>query len=488
MGPVTWMLLISLLGALILWVVREDAVRPIALALSVAVFVLATLVALTFQPGAPGYQFVDAASWVPQIGVQYKVGVDGISLPMVWLTALLTMLVVIFSWNIADRAYFSLFFLLQLAVIGVFTALDLFLFYVFWELVLVPMYFIIRGWGGERKEYAAVKFFVYTFTASLVMLVGIMALYFSTGAQTFDITQLAGMAPDLARNAQILIFAALFIGFLVKMPQVPVHTWLPDAHVQAPTGGSVILAGVLLKLGSYGLIRVSLPLLPEGAQAFVPVMVVLGVLSILYAALVCLAQSDLKRLVAYSSISHMGMVLLGTAVLGQAGITAAVYMMFAHGLISGLLFMIVGAIHHGTGTREIPKLGGLALKAPRAGVIIMAGSLASLGLPGMVQFVAEFTIFVAAFALLGWWILLPVLTVVLTAGYYLWALKRSMFGQLAPMAEAAHDVKPYEFWPMMALVALIIVFGVVPAVWMGPIDAAVAQNVLEPILTLGVRP
>lgn len=492
MGALSWLLILPLAGNLLVWVLRrrEEEMKYAALGFALGAFLLASYLAFKFEIAKEGYQFLEAGSWIPALGISYKVGLDGISLPMIWLTALLTFLVFVFSWDYRDWRYFALFLFLEFALLGVFMALDLFLFYVFWELVLVPMYFIIHWWGGPRKDYAAIKFFVYTFAASVVMLVGIMALYFGTDVRSFDIERLMEVAPHTARGFQILVFAALFVGFLVKMPQVPVHTWLPDAHVEAPTGGSVMLAGVLLKMGSYGLIRVSLPLLPEGTRFFVPIMVAIAVLSILYGALVCLAQQDLKRLVAYSSISHMGIVLLGTAVLGPAGLAGAVFMMFAHGLISPLLFMITGAIHHGAGTRELPLLGGLALRAPKAGFILTAGALASLGLPGMVQFIAEFVVFISAYKAFGFLIWLPILTVVLTAGYYLWALKRSLFGKLSPASQAAHDVQSYEFWPMIALVTLIILFGILPGPWLEPINASIAANVLGPLglLRLGVGP
>ncbi len=484
----SWLLLVPLVGSLIVWAVRDErTMRLVALAFAFGPFALATALAFLLDPGRAGYQFLEQQTWIPAIGISYKVGLDGISLPMVWLTTLLTFLVFLYSRDSRTRSYFALFLLLEFALLGVFVALDLFLFYVFWELVLVPMYLLIHGWGGPRRAYAAIKFFVYTFSASVIMLVGIMALYFGAGAHSFDLERIAAGAPQTSQLFQVLVFAALFLGFVVKMPQVPFHTWLPDAHVEAPTGGSALLAGVLLKMGSYGLIRVALPLLPEGARFFGPIMLVMGILSILYGALVCLAQQDLKRLVAYSSISHMGVVLLGIALLSQAGLASAIFMMFAHGLISPLLFMATGAIQHGAGTREIAQLGGLALRAPQAGFILTAGALASLGLPGMAQFPAEFGVFLAAYLGVGLWVLVPILTIVLTAGYYLWALERSIFGKLSPIAEQAQDVRAYEFWPMIALVALIILFGLWPGPWLGAINAAVLNNVL-PGLGLGGTP
>lgn len=475
-------LLILLIGMLLIGAARDERwVKYIGLLASAMVLGLALYMWLDSDWRLPGWHYLEAYSWIPAFGIQYKVGLDGISIPMYVLTALLTFLSCIFSWDIKTRVkeYFALFLLLEIAILGVFVALDLFLFYVFWEVVLVPMYLIINLWGGPRKEYAAIKFFLYTFLASLIMLVGIIALYLATGVQTFDLTELVALKDALAPALQIWIFAALFVGFVVKMPQVPVHTWLPDAHVEAPTAGSVLLAGVLLKMGSYGIIRVSVPLLPAGFAFFQPILIFIAVLSIIYGAFVCLAQQDLKRLVAYSSISHMGAVLLGIALGSEVGIVGAVYMMFAHGLISPLLFMIVGAIQHGVGTREIRLLGGVALKLPKAGFIITAGALASAGLPGMVQFIAEFLIFVETYRLLGLFVLLPLLTVIITAGYYLWALRRAIFGEVAPAVASGHDVKAYEFWPMLALILLIIFFGVWPAPLLSDIAGAV-----RPLVTL----
>lgn len=439
------------------------------------VLVLALWMWLSSDWRAPGFHFLEQYLWIPTLHIQYKVGLDGISMPMYLLTALLTLVAMIFSWDIKERLkeYFALFLLLEMAILGVFVALDLFLFYVFWEIVLVPMYLIINIWGGPHKEYAAIKFFLYTFLASLIMLVGIIALYFATGATSFDLMELTAVRELIGPSLQIGIFAALFVGFVVKMPQVPLHTWLPDAHVEAPTAGSVLLAGVLLKMGSYGIIRISVPLLPSGFGFFQPILIAIGVLSIIYGAFVCLAQQDLKRLVAYSSISHMGSVLLGIALGSELGIVGAVYMMFAHGLISPLLFMVVGAIQHGVGTREIRFLGGVALKLPKAGCIIIAGALASAGLPGMVQFIAEFLIFIETYKILGLFVFVPLLTVVVTAGYYLWALRRAVFGEISPAVATGHDARPYEFWPMLALLVLILCFGLWPAPLLSDIAGAV---------------
>ncbi|MFQ5793614.1 MAG: NuoM family protein [Candidatus Bipolaricaulia bacterium] len=471
------LLLVPLVGILAIIAFGRDArsVKYIALITSLIPLLIAITLYVTVDFDESALQYVEEYAWIPALGISYKVGVDGISTPMVLLTTLLTFLVCIYSWDLEHRirAYFSFFLLLDISLIGTFVAIDLFLFYVFWEVVLVPMYLIINIWGGPRKEYAAIKFFLYTFLGSLVMLLGIIALYFNAGVGSFDLTEIAAASDGFSRTFQILTFAALFVGFAVKMPVVPVHTWLPDAHVEAPTGGSVLLAGVLLKMGSYGLIRIAVPLLPDGAEWFGPIMLAIGILSIIYGALICLAQQDLKRLVAYSSVSHMGIVLLGIAGLIELGISGAVYMMFAHGFISALLFMIVGSIHHSVGTREIPALGGLATTMPKAGFIITAGALASLGLPGMVQFVAEFMVFLATYQVFGLLFILPVLTVVITAGYYLWVLKRAIFGPVATVAVEAHDLHGHEFWPMMILILMILFFGLAPTVVLDFINTSV---------------
>ncbi len=482
MGLISWMMLIPFLGALAILTAELEERRIKQVALAATAIPLAISLYMLAAVGLPSeYRFVEHFTWIRALGMSYKVGVDGLSLPMVFLTTLLTFLIVVFSWEQEERPrqYFALFLLLEVSLIGVFTALDLFLFYVFWEFVLVPMYFIIGIWGGPRKDYAAIKFFIYTFAGSVLMLVGFMAVYFASGTHSFDLEKLLEARGAFSPLFQVLTFAALFIGFAVKMPSVPLHTWLPDAHVEAPTAGSVLLAGVLLKMGSYGLLRIAVPLLPQGTERFVPVMLAIGILSILYGAFVCLAQRDLKRLVAYSSISHMGVVLLGIATLSQLGTTGAVYMMFAHGLISAVLFMACGSIQHGVGTRLIERLGGLGLKMPRASVIITAGFLAGVGLPGMVQFVAEVPVFLATYQTFGVLLAVPILVVVLSAGYSLWAVARAIHGPISPVVNQAHDAPDYEFWPMLLLIALTVLFGSAPGLLMKMISRS-----MEAILAL----
>ncbi len=457
--------------------------RGMALVFSVPPMVLSFLLWIAFNPNAISstaqFQFYENYNWISSIGVSYTVGVDGISIPMVFLTTLLCFLAILYSWDVEERTkeYMGLMLILEVGVLGVFMALDYFLFYVFWEIVLIPMFFLIGIWGGANKAYASIKFFIYTHVASLVMLLGIFALYFATGANTFNMITISQQTGGLDQLLKALIFIALFFGFIVKMPMVPFHTWLPDAHVQAPTAGSVLLAGLLLKMGSYGIIRIILPTLPDMALEFQVVMAVIGVVSIIYGAIICLAQTDLKKMVAYSSISHMGLVMLGIATLGTLGVTAAVFQMFAHGLITAVLFMSVGSLHHHVGTRDIPMLGGIAPKIPTLATLMMVGFLASLGLPGLVGFVAEYSVFTSTYLVWGLWVLIPIASVALTAAYYLWAAQRSLFGNLTTKVdtEHVHDVKWFETVPMGALCVLFIFFGVLPSILMNVIVPSITK-------------
>jgi NADH-quinone oxidoreductase subunit M len=410
-----------------------------------------------------GIQFVERYDWVPELGMSYYMGIDGISVTMLGLSVLLTFLAVLISWKIdkRPRAYFAMILLLAVGMNGVFCALDFVLFYVFWELVLVPMYFLIAGWGGPRRQYAAIKFFLYTLFGSVFMLVGILALYLSPAGGTFDMLSYYG-GGGLTASFQWWVFAAFFLGFAVKVPIFPLHTWLPDAHVEAPTAGSVLLAGVLLKMGTYGFIRVSLPMLPDAAIAWAGFIAALAAISIVYGAAVAFAQKDLKKLVAYSSVSHMGFVMLGIAALTAAGLNGAVVVMFSHGVVTGMLFMLVGMIYERTHTRMIPETSGLAVQVPALAGVLAFASFASLGLPGLSGFVGEFLTLLGAWASDLWvgWVIISAIGVLLAAAYMLWMLQRVVLGEPSEAVKGIKDMTGLEFAALAPLIALTLVVGI----------------------------
>ena len=481
------MLIVPFIGALATFMLGSPkAAKYVALVFSGITLVLSLLLLMNFSLDAPlnqDFQFEENYVWIEQLGISYHLGVDGISIPMVFLSALLVFLSILFSWDVDDRTnqYMGLMLILEVGVLGVFMALDYFLFYVFWEVVLIPMYFLIAIWGGPSRAYASIKFFIYTHIASLVMLLGIFALYFTAspflGAPSFDMLEIATVAGSFGHDLALIVFAALLFGFIVKMPMVPFHTWLPDAHVQAPTAGSVLLAGLLLKMGSYGIIRVCVYTFPNITLESQVVLAVIGVVSIVYGAFACLAQTDLKKMVAYSSISHMGIVLLGIATMTELGMAAAVLQMFAHGLITAVLFMTCGMFQHKAGTREIPLLGGLAPKMPIVATIMMIGFMASLGLPGLVGFIAEFSVFTATYDWSGLWVMIPITSVAITAAYYIWAMQRSIFGDLTTKidTEHIHDAYWFETVPLAALIGLIALYGILPSLMMDVIVPSVPR-------------
>ena len=473
---------LPLAGAVVIALLRRDQhVRFAALLVTLASLVLSLVLFFRFDLGGPGVQFTERHSWISQINAHYFLGVDGLSLPLVVLTGVLGIASVLVSWHIDTRVkeYFIWLLVLETAVLGVFTALDFLLFFLFWELELVPMYLLISIWGSAppvgRREYSAMKFLVFTIFGSAFMLVAILILYFSTG--TFDIMELgsASVAPKVF--SATAVFWLLFIGFAIKLPVFPLHTWLPDAHTDAPTAVSVMLAGVLLKMGGYGMIRTCVTIFPDVARDWGPLLATFAVISVLYGAVITLFQRDLKRLIAYSSVSHMGYVLLGVAALSPVGLTGASMQMLSHGLITGLLFALVGLVYDRAHTRQIADLGGLAPRMPVIAIIFVAAGLASLGLPTMSGFAAEILVFLGTFTVWKIAAIFAAFGVVLTAGYILWMLQRVFFGPPVERWQHLRDAYAIDMVPLFALMFLIMVVGVYPK-----IATDMINHGLEPIL------
>ncbi|MBI1885583.1 MAG: NADH-quinone oxidoreductase subunit M [Chloroflexi bacterium] len=459
---------------------RETWAKWLAAAAALVVLAASLAVFAAYDRVPGGFQFIDRHTWVDSdlapFKLQYLLGVDGLSLAMLVLTSFLTTIAVLISWNIELRPkeYFAWILVLETSLLGVFTALDFILFFLFWEIELVPMYFLISIWGTGRKVYSAWKYVLYTFFGSAFMLVGILALGFS--ANTFDIIELSRM-PAL-RDAIIpvqAIFALLIVAYGIKLPVIPFHTWLPDAHTDAPTAVSVILAGVLLKMGGYGILRMSFSILPDVARDASTYLAAFAAVNIVYGALVTLLQTDLKRLIAYSSVSHMGYVLLGASALGTVGLTGAAMQMFTHGLITGLLFVLVGMVYDRTHTRDIGEMSGLAHRMPFLATMMVIAGLASLGLPSLAGFVSEVTVFLGTFARHELLTVLGVIGILLTAGYILWMIQRVFWGELSPKWEGVGDaVAWWERGSLLAMVAVIVLIGVYPAVMIDLIESGVA--------------
>jgi NADH-quinone oxidoreductase subunit M len=498
-----WMLSVGtflpLLGVLLLLVVpkaNEQLIKKVALFTSIATVAVGVWTLFRFDFGNAGtMQFVDEKTWIPLIKSSYYIGLDGISLPLYFLSMVITLLVVIYSLDHIPspgnpKAFFSLMLVLQTGMAGTFIAQDLILFFVFFELVLLPMYFMIGVWGGENRQYASLKFFLYTMFGSALMLVAFLALFFKTGAESFAIPYLIENGGAIAKNVQIWIFAGMFIGFAVKVPMFPFHTWLPDAHTQAPTQGSVILAAILLKLGTYGFVRIAIPVLPEAAKAWAPYIGGLAVIGIIYGALGCLAQTDMKRLIAFSSVAHMGFVMLGISTLTSFGMSAAMFGMVAHGLITGMLFFVAGSVKERYHTLEIARLGGLLKQMPHLGWILGFSCMASLGLPGLAGFWGEFPAILSAYSpaaglnetVFRVYMVIAALGTVLAAAYLLWLFQRVAFGEPKPEFagdghghddHAFHDVNKFEWFAWTPLLIAILVFGVVPNLMFKVLDPAV---------------
>jgi len=491
------MIFVPLLGSLIVFIGGKKAEVARILGITISLIPLAISLVLVAGFLAPDaiqlrdytysatsqlhYKAYESAPWIPTLEVSYSLGIDGLSVSLVFLAALLTTLAMIFSWDehYRVREFYAMFLFMEATIVGVFVSLDFFLFFIFWEAGLIPMYFIIAVWGGPRKKYASMKFFLYTQTASLLVLAGIFVFYLYGGTSNMvALIETSPVPPGIVSN---LLFVALVIGFGTKLPTWPLHTWLPDAHVEAPTAGSVLLAVILLKLGGYGLIRVNVQMLPSAAVEMVLLLAGLGVVSIIYGAIVCISQNDIKRMVAFSSVSHMGFVTLGIAAgvyaasknpgAGTMAFSGAVFQMFAHGLVSAMLFMVAGSIGHKIGTRNISDLGGMAAKTPRLSTFVMISFLASLGLPGLVGFVAELTVFVGTYQAFGWWVAVPILTVLFTAAYYIYAMQRSLFGPLNPKLANMPDTHRFEDLPLAVLTVLMALFGIAPFIFFNLISS-----------------
>ena len=458
---------LPLMGGLLILLIpkeRESWLKGVATFTTFAVLVISALLLIQFQPAAKGFQWEEKISWIPPINVWYHLGVDGISLPLIFLTALLSFVAAIASYGISERQkeYFFLYLLLETGMLGTFLALDLFLFYIFWEVVLVPMYFLIGIWGGQRREYAAIKFFLYTLAGSVLMLLSILACYFRSSPHTFSIPGLIEQGVHLGPMAQWGVFLGFFLAFAIKVPIFPFHTWLPDAHVEAPTPISVLLAGVLLKMGGYGFLRISFPILPQVTQSAGLIFGILGLINIVYGALVAMAQTDFKKLVAYSSVSHMGFVLLGFSALTITGFNGAALEMFNHGIITGGMFLLVGMLYDRTHTRDLNAFGGLGSKVPVYGGLLILFTLASLGLPGLSGFVSEFLALLGCFPTHSLITAFSVLGLVLGAAYFLLMLQKILLGPLNPKWSRLSDISPREILTLTPLVFLVLWIGLWP--------------------------
>jgi len=474
-------------GAILLLLVRGDEeqsapfVRKIALIVSLLVFGETLLLWSRFNPGSGDFQFVERHAWIPAFGIEYAVGVDGISLLLIVLTGFLTPLALLSSWESVrkhTRAFSIFLLLLESAMIGVFVSLDLFLFYIFWDAMLVPMYFLIGIWGYERRIYAAIKFILYTMAASVLMLLAIIGLAYlyqtTNGVYSFDLLKLYDLPKT--RHQELWLFAAFALAFAVKVPLFPFHTWLPDAHVEAPTAGSVILAGVMLKMGTYGLVRFAFPLFPEAAAFVAPALAGLAVIGIVYGALVAMVQPDMKKLVAYSSVSHLGFVVLGITAMNTQGVQGAVYQMLNHGVSTGGLFLIVGMLSDRRHTRQISEFGGLKKVTPRLVAAFLIVTLSSIGLPGLNGFVGEFLILLGAFRWDPRLAAFAATGVILSAAYMLWMFQRVNYGPVTNDKNARlPDLQPREWAIIVPIIAVAVLMGVFPNLFLRPIEPSVQR-------------
>jgi NADH-quinone oxidoreductase subunit M len=475
---ITWVPLAGVLIVLLVPKRHVQLIRSVAAACATVSLVLASSLFFRFDRDTAALQFTERREWIPELGMTYVLGVDGLSFPLLLLATLLSLVAVIASFSITERVkgYFAWLLLLEFAILGVFVAQDWFLFYVFWEMGLVPMFFLIGLWGGDKRNQATMSFFLYTLGGSIFMLLGIIAVYLKADPHTFDMIGLmeARTRDGWDQSFQRLPFLAFFIGFAVKIPAFPLHGWLPLAHVEAPTPVSIMLSGVLLKLGAYGLLRVS-GLLPQGLEWFAPALLVIGAINIIYGALLAWRQTDLKAMVAYSSIDHMGFVLIGIAALNIMGFTGALLMMLTHGVITGALFFLVGVIYERAHTRELTEFGGLAARIPLYSSLMSLALLASMGLPGLAQFVSELHVLIGAFQRWGLWTLIAGAGILITAAYSLRTIGRMFMGPLNPRWAALEDISVRELVAIAPLTLLMVALGVFPSAVLNIMDATLTQ-------------
>ncbi len=494
----TYLLMVPLIGSVLLLFFnknKENLIRYFGVFISAVTFIISLIIYFGFDPENSGFQFVHKFNWIENLNISYHIGIDGMSLLLVLLTTFITPLTLISSWTSIEKKVkeFTFFMLiLEAGMLGVFISLDLFLFYIFWEAMLIPMYFIIGIWGGEQRIYASVKFFIYTMFGSLLMLVAIiwLAVYASAplGYFSTNLLELYSVGPTIAKNIQNYMFLAFAFSFAIKVPLFPLHTWLPDAHVQAPTAGSIILAAVLLKMGTYGLLRFCLPLFPDAAINFAPTISVLAVIGIIYGALVAMVQKDMKKLVAYSSVAHLGFVVLGIFAMTQEAVQGAVIQMINHGLSTGALFFLVGVIYERTHTREIADYGGIAKIVPVYAVALLVASLSSIGLPGLNGFVGEFLILLGSFKspiLDNWWFTVFATSgVIFAAVYLLWMYQRIVFGEYKGSAKLSQltDMNKRETFVMAALLIFIVWIGIYPSTFLKVSEKSTAK-IIEQVIS-----